>query len=221
MAKRKFYAVHKGNKVGVFNTWDECKKQVDGFKGPVYKSFPTKEEAQHFSKTGKELKGSSNKQVSNKHVPELRFEDYKANPGDIQMYVDGSFMGNKGGYGLVVVRDNKVIKEFCGPVELTDGLASKNVPGELMATTLATTIAKQLKLPKIYVIYDYMGIEKWARDEWKRNLPLTKQYFEFMQDAFSKGVDITFIKVKAHKGHKFNEIADDLAKRGTRGEKLG
>lgn len=31
MAKGGFYAVANGRKVGVYGTWDECRKQVDGF----------------------------------------------------------------------------------------------------------------------------------------------------------------------------------------------
>ena len=222
MAKKKFYAVYKGRKQGVFNTWDECKRQVDGFKGPVYKSFPTLEEAKHFSKTGKTLGNKEGKSgVSDKHEPELRFEDYIPKTNDIQMYVDGSFKGNKGGYGLVVVKGDKVVKEFCGPVDLVEGLASRNVVGELMATSLAVTIAKKLKLPRIHILYDYIGIEKWARGQWKRNLPLTQQYYDFMDRAFKEGVEVTFVKVKAHEGHKFNEMADTLAKRGADGVRLG
>lgn len=42
----KFYAVLVGNKTGVFNSWVECEAQVKGFKGALYKSYPTKELAQ-------------------------------------------------------------------------------------------------------------------------------------------------------------------------------
>lgn len=35
----KFYAVKKGRQPGVYRTWDEAKKQVDGFSGAEYKSF--------------------------------------------------------------------------------------------------------------------------------------------------------------------------------------
>jgi ribonuclease HI len=44
MAK-KYYVVWKGHRTGVFDSWDECKKQVDGFPSPEYKSFPTYEMA--------------------------------------------------------------------------------------------------------------------------------------------------------------------------------
>lgn len=35
----KFYAVKKGRTPGVYRTWDEAKKQVDGYSGAEYKSF--------------------------------------------------------------------------------------------------------------------------------------------------------------------------------------
>lgn len=35
----KFYAVKKGRVPGIYRTWDEAKKQVDGYSGAEYKSF--------------------------------------------------------------------------------------------------------------------------------------------------------------------------------------
>lgn len=48
MAKKKYYAVKKGKVPGVYETWDACKAQTHGFPGAVFKSFPTREEAQAF-----------------------------------------------------------------------------------------------------------------------------------------------------------------------------
>jgi ribonuclease HI len=51
MAKKvKFYAVWSGREKGVFSSWDDCKKQVDGFDGAQYKSFESKTEAENASK---------------------------------------------------------------------------------------------------------------------------------------------------------------------------
>lgn len=44
--KRKYYVVWAGHHPGVYETWMECKHQIDGFNGAVYKSFPTKELAE-------------------------------------------------------------------------------------------------------------------------------------------------------------------------------
>ena len=48
MSSRSFYGVARGRNVGVFHTWAECKLQVDGFKSPLYRKFPTLKEAQEF-----------------------------------------------------------------------------------------------------------------------------------------------------------------------------
>lgn len=46
MAKQKFYVVWKGHNPGVYTTWEECKNQVSGAEGAMYKSFPSLEEAE-------------------------------------------------------------------------------------------------------------------------------------------------------------------------------
>ncbi len=43
MAKKKFYVVWKGINPGVYDSWNECKHQIDNFEGALYKSFDTKE----------------------------------------------------------------------------------------------------------------------------------------------------------------------------------
>ena len=44
----KYYAVRNGYHTGIFNTWDECKKEVSGFSGAEYKSFTKLEDAKAF-----------------------------------------------------------------------------------------------------------------------------------------------------------------------------
>ena len=43
-----FYAVAKGVKIGIFNTWAECASYTQGYGGSVYKKFKTKKEAEKF-----------------------------------------------------------------------------------------------------------------------------------------------------------------------------
>ena len=43
----KYYVVWKGRMTGIFTSWDECKAQIHGFYGAVYKSFPNKEQAEN------------------------------------------------------------------------------------------------------------------------------------------------------------------------------
>lgn len=46
MAKNKFYVVWQGKKPGIYHSWNESKKQVEGVAGAVYKGFPTLELAE-------------------------------------------------------------------------------------------------------------------------------------------------------------------------------
>ncbi|XP_043513511.1 ribonuclease H1 isoform X2 [Frieseomelitta varia] len=43
-----YYAVAKGRKPGIYNSWDECQRQVHHFSGPVFKKFQTEAEAHNF-----------------------------------------------------------------------------------------------------------------------------------------------------------------------------
>lgn len=42
MGKQKFYVVWKGRKTGIFESWDDCKTQINGFADAQYKSFKTR-----------------------------------------------------------------------------------------------------------------------------------------------------------------------------------
>lgn len=42
------YAVACGRNPGVYENWRDCKDQVKGYSGAVFKSFPSRQEAQEF-----------------------------------------------------------------------------------------------------------------------------------------------------------------------------
>jgi ribonuclease HI len=45
---KKYYAVKIGKNAGIYRTWEECKKQVEGVSGAVYKSFKNLQDAELF-----------------------------------------------------------------------------------------------------------------------------------------------------------------------------
>jgi ribonuclease HI len=44
--KPKFYAVWQGNPPGLYTSWADCQKAINGISGAQYKSYPTREQAQ-------------------------------------------------------------------------------------------------------------------------------------------------------------------------------
>lgn len=190
----KFYAVRKGKKTGVFSTWDECKEQVTGFKGAVYKSFKTLEEAEEFVKGNEE-----------------KIENVEAVDG-VYAYIDGSFDRVNGIYGSgVVIVDGDKKYEFKHAGNREDYAQLHNVAGELEAAKYVMWYAVDKKIKEITLFYDYQGIEAWAVGDWKANLSYTQDYVEFYNKVKAV-VKVNFVKVKAHTGIELNEVVDKLAK---------
>lgn len=46
-----FYAVKKGIQEGIYDTWEQCRAQIDNFSGAQYKKFKTRDEAQQYMDT--------------------------------------------------------------------------------------------------------------------------------------------------------------------------
>jgi ribonuclease HI len=51
-SKPKYYVVWKGRKTGIYATWDECARQVQGFPQAEYKAFGSRAEAERALKAG-------------------------------------------------------------------------------------------------------------------------------------------------------------------------
>lgn len=190
----KFYAVKKGKKTGIFSTWDECKEQVTGFKGAVYKSFKTLSEAEAF------LERNEGK---NENIEEV---------DGVYAYIDGSFDRVSGIYGSgVVIVDGDEKYEYKHAGNREDYAQLHNVAGELEAAKFVMWYAVDKKIKEITLFYDYQGIEAWAVGDWKANLPYTQDYVKFYNKV-KTAVKVNFVKVKAHTGIELNEVVDKLAK---------
>ena len=201
----KFYAVKKGKIPGIYNSWDDCKKMVDGFLGAVYKSFKTLEEAKAFVETA----GTSKKQSAKTEKSDtIQLEDTPS----IYAFVDGSYnIATKVyGYGGFLIHngEKEVLQGSGNDAEMA---SMRNVSGEILGAMAAVKRAIDLKLPEVTIYYDYMGIEMWATGTWKRNKQGTIAYYDYMQSVKNK-IRIKFVKVKGHSGVDGNEEADRLAK---------
>ena len=167
MAK-KYYAVRTGRKTGVFMTWAECQKQVTGFSGAEFKSFPTMEEAQAFAG------------VSAEGIPDTLSR----------------------------------AQEQCFCQKMTDKELAlmHNVAGEIKGSEAAMKYAVDHNIPEITIYHDYEGIAKWCTGAWKATKPGTIAYQSFYRGAVKK-VKVHFVKVKGHSNDKYNDMADQLAKK--------
>lgn len=209
MAKKKFYAVKQGRKTGMFLTWDDCKKQVMGYPGAIYKSFGTEAEA-------KEYLGISGTAAGNFSEGNMSASDgmQSVNPASdaVEIYVDGSYHAatKEFSYGMVVLIDGREEK-FSQKMTDPELAQMRNVAGEIKGSEAAMQYALDHEIPAIIIYHDYQGIASWCNGDWKANKAGTIAYRDFYQKAKQK-VHIEFRKVKGHSNDKYNDMVDELAK---------
>ena len=195
MSKKKYYAVRKGKCVGIYNTWDECKSQVNGFSGAEYKSFSNLEEANEYIYGKKESK-------------------IAYNGNTVEAYVDGSYEHciKEYGSGVVILKDGNILKKYSIKGNDEFLVTMRNVAGEIEAAKLAMNYCLEENIENLILYFDYEGIEKWCTGAWKTNKSGTIEYKAFY-DKVKEKLNVKFVKVKAHSGDKYNEEADKLAKK--------
>ena len=208
--QRKKYTLSKKELKREFFTHGRNARLPDGYSGAQYKSFLTKEEAQAY------LSGVSNPlQNSVKETTKINegSENSEASKNMVVAYVDGSFHKELGRYSfgcVLLMPDGEIIRES-GNGDNPESLALRNVTGEMLGAMYAVKWCEVNGYTAVKICYDYMGIEMWATGGWKTNNKLTQKYAEFMRGCASR-IQITFQKIAAHTGDKYNEEADKLAK---------
>ena len=207
MAKNNYYAVRIGKTPGIYKTWEDCKAQVIGYKGAIYKGFAEKQDAEDFLRGG--LSATSTDAASdNDENPQVEPSD-----SEITAYVDGSFSSGKSfGCGCIILKDGEIIAEISKAYEDEELATMRNVAGEIKASELAMQYALDNGYTSLSIYHDYQGIASWCLGEWKTNKAGTIAYKQFYDDIKDK-LKVHFIKVKGHSGDEYNEIADRLAKK--------
>jgi len=186
-----YYAVAAGHQTGIFLTWVETQTQIKGFKGAVYKKFPTEAEAQTFIDINQ-----STQTLNTDAAPTY----------DYYVYTDGSCINNgkpnaKAGMGVYFGPDD--------PRNVSRSISGKqsNNTGELTALIAAHHLIKADATAgkRIAVISDSKyGIrcatsygKKCAANNWVEDVP-NKELVKLAYDLYSASPNITLIHVLAH-----------------------
>ena len=136
----------------------------------------------------------------------------------IKIYTDGACKGNPGvgGWGALILQDDKNIELFGGENETTNNRM------ELMAVIMALKEMSPSEELTIYTDSTYVqkGISEWIKN-WKLNnwrssnkRPVKNKDLWMQLDEASYSRKINWEWVKGHAGNEGNEKADELANKG-------
>ena len=136
----------------------------------------------------------------------------------IKIYTDGACSGNPGvgGWGTVIINKNGKKAELYGGKNQTT-----NNQMELMATIKALEYFKTKQDITIYTDSKYVkdGISSWINkckiNGWKtaNKKPVKNKELWIRLDKQIRRHNISWQWIKGHAGNKYNELADELAKK--------
>ncbi len=221
MSNKKWYAVGKGRKKGLFEKWygaGGAYEQVNGFPGAVYRGFPSRQEAERW------LAGLRDRPVGRPagkgpEKPSAPPSDRRSNAADaVVIYTDGGSLRNPGpgGFGVVELCKGRR-REFSGGYRLTTN--------NRMELTACIEALRRLRCKGPVILhsdskYVVDGITKgWAR-RWRargwmrtptekaKNADLWAQLLALIECN-----DVEFRWVKGHAGIPENERCDALVNR--------
>ncbi|NP_001072354.1 uncharacterized protein LOC779807 [Xenopus tropicalis] len=201
------YGVRRGRQAGVYNTWEECKEQVDRYPNASFKKLPTHSEARNYVRSHETS------------------SPYSSAGRSAQVYTDGCCSRN-GQYGA-----NGGIGVYWGPGDSRNVSAKlegrqTNQRAEIEAARTAVKQARDDNITSLQINTDSkftingmtQWVPKWKENGWKtvdgRDV-INKQDFQKLDKA-CENMDIRWNYVPGHSGSVGNDRADQLAKAGSR-----
>jgi ribonuclease HI len=153
--KRKFYVVWEGHQPGVYDTWPEAEKQVNGYSRPKYKSFMNREAAEAAFRGNYWNYAGKDTTTNTKSLEDLVAFGVQLDA----IAVDAACSGTPGPmeYRGIHIRDRNQLFH-AGPYE--DG--TNNV-GEFLAIVHALALLKKQGKPDLPIYSDSYNARSWVR----------------------------------------------------------
>jgi ribonuclease HI len=183
-----FYAIAKGNKIGIYNTWSECQLYIKDYKYPRFKKFNTIEEAEDFIKENNEI---------NNNLDNL---DY-----DYCVYTDGACTGNgkphaKAGIGIYFGENDSRNVSECVIGKQTNNTAELGAILKLYYIIKDDILANKkiaIITDSVYAIRCVTTYGKKCSLNWNKDIPnkeIVKQAYELYKDK----INVKFIHILGH-----------------------
>jgi ribonuclease HI len=209
--KQKYYTVWVGAKTGVFDTWEKCSAQIQGFPQAKYKSFETKAEAEYAfaQKPEKFIFAQKKTETETKATPTNAAIDW-----DNSICVDAACSGNPGKmeYRGVLTRSKTQIFHV-GPLD-----EGTNNIGEFLALVHALALLQREDKPTMTIYTDSKTAMAWVRNKKAKTelkeTPRNQKIFDLIDRATDWLNNHTYTnKIVKWETEKWGEIPADFGRK--------
>lgn len=229
-----YYVVHIGKIPGIYQNWEECKKQIDKFEGAIFKKFTDKKDAEEFLKNGfgngKKPKIITRRENEDKKNTEKILDETLDASNTLFIYTDGSCIRGgmnsltRAGYGIYIPDKNIEVSAPLLNQKLTNNRAEITAIIESFKYLDETDLDKKICIltDSQYSMYIFHGTgERYEKNNYRNNegkevpnIDLIKKLLEL-----KRKYNINLLKIRAHTNKKDeyskgNELADKLATQG-------
>ena len=226
--QKKYYAVIRGFKPGIYDTWygdDGAEIQVKGFSNPIYKGFKSFGEAQKWMNSFEGNSEAVYKRTTPKYLSQVTYSAIENSGANVIIYTDGGSLGNPGpgGFAAVIIKGEK-ISEISGGYRLTT-----NNRMELMACISALESIKSQSSVILYSDSRYVvdaiakgWAKRWQANSWMRNKTepaKNSDLWQWLLDLCDQS-SVDFKWIKGHTNNPGNERCDQLARQAAMSNKL-
>ena len=213
-AKQKYYVVWVGEDPGIYTTWPEARRQIDGFPGAKYKSYPSLEQAEAAFAQGHEQALAARK-TGRPHLPYPVYKDLLGNEIPLPAWgVDAACSGVPGPveYRCVDLENGDVLFHK-GPFK-----AGTNNIGEFLALVHALAYLKLTGETDVTVYTDSRTALAWLRNKKAKTTlkrqPANRKLFELVARAERWLQDNnSYNPVRKWKTEEWGEIPADFGRK--------
>lgn len=224
-----YYAVKIGRKTGIYENWDDCKAQIDGFKHAKFKKFKTEENAEKYME-GIEVDDSEEKTKKDKPLEYIYYNNFpgfcyptfeEANWRNYYyLFTDGSFRNRddlqfKSGYGVYcfssdvpnVARRNNETNNYCELSAIRKALKmileiekEDNPDGELNRKYIIVSDSQYCLRSVTDYLFNWV-LNGWKRDSGKdiHHLEVWAKIYKLLKKLNKKEILVGFMHVRSHK----------------------
>lgn len=229
-----FYAVRFGKIPGIYTCWNECRKQVTGFKGAIYKKFSNKQLAEEFYNNKSKTYNIKQQSRTLKIIKTIK-KNINKDPNALYIFTDGSSINNgsknaNSGFGIYIPEPETMHLKISSklPKGKTNNYAELKAILEALKILDHTDIGilKKIKKEKIIIVTDSQysincitqWYHKWIKKGWVSATGEEVKNKELIQEIQPLSVkhNVTFKHIKAHTSKKGffydgNRVVDKLA----------